>query len=576
MKRLKITIALPWMCLCVYIVHVLKIFYPVSRCLKYPLAMYDYGFHFVEGIRGYNALKANGRFWSYNTDFSGGYPEGVYLGISSRLFACFNVLTEWLDANIVYNTSVFVIITALPFIAYVAARRFSFSSSRSQLFATLNMIVLVSHEMFYEFVMIGHLGFLLGTYLILWCSAELMRYIDYRRSSSLILFCFLAMLSMIVHALMPIMLLVCSFSIVFFKIRKIDVKSFMTIAIVALISILPNLLWLVPLINFVGIKLSWSQFLQSDSSNLYRVLFNIMNWIILAGLIVSFIRRKIGDLHKIFFIPLVVCLILLFIGSQLGFGDIQPARFLIPGIIIALLLVSTQRTVVVMSVACILLYIAFIQYKPLGLRCGFRGQEKADKLVSFVKKNILDDSRIAFQNDRELRCFDSRFALMFQHLTQKKFSTGVFTFPPTTFSFSQFHNKTIFNQPIDEIEKVLPYLHLYNVKYLVVNDQEAKRVFWESPLFKVIFTVGDIMIFEYHRLVSSFCYKCSADIEVGDNKLHVQAYDQKNIIIKYHYIDGMSSVPSSINVHPIKLLDDPNPFILIKDISTSSFEILFP
>ncbi len=83
-------------------------------------------------------------------------------------------------------------------------------------------------------------------------------------------------------------------------------------------------------------------------------------------------------------------------------------------------------------------------------------------------------------------------------------------------------------------------------------------------------------IYEHLEGRESYCYGCDARVEAVDDRIKVSAATSPVTILKYHYIDTLRVEPSSIKIGPIRLLDDPVPFIRVENGRQRRFEVFNP
>ncbi len=141
--------------------------------------------------------------------------------------------------------------------------------------------------------------------------------------------------------------------------------------------------------------------------------------------------------------------------------------------------------------------------------------------------------------------------------------------------FTQFTDDTLFGKNLNEISDstLKDYLELYNIKYFLVFSDSGKAFFGKNPSFRCVFEVGNFAIYDYLDSDQSYCYGCEADIKADYDTIVVKNVTSNTTILKYHYIDTLKIEPASIKMKPIRILDDPNPFILVENGDHSEFRI---
>jgi hypothetical protein len=285
------------------------------------------------------------------------------------------------------------------------------------------------------------------------------------------------------------------------------------------------------------------------------------------------------------FSSLIIFLIIGFLGSRIGLGTLQPGRFLMPAAILMSLIIAKvfkdlirekNTLYLTMIIALFISSICAPQSFGYGYNaCSPRGEAK--RLLDFIRNNIKNSGRILVQ-DSEKRdpYFGCHFPGIIPHATSKEMAGGPGWVLYKDFKFVSFIDDTVFGRkPLKKISdyRLKQYLELYNIRYILTYSNIAHEFFGKSNMFKHIFKAGAYNIYEYLESKGSYCYEGTADIRVDYDKIFVENASPGTIILKYHYIDTLRIRPDWLKIGPVRLMDDPIPFIKVENGTCTNFTI---
>ena len=121
-------------------------------------------------------------------------------------------------------------------------------------------------------------------------------------------------------------------------------------------------------------------------------------------------------------------------------------------------------------------------------------------------------------------------------------------------------------KPIDHIsqEEFFQFAEQYNLGWIIAHSPESKEYFDRMPGVIPLQGFLDLQTYQIQRPLGYFL-KGSGRISSRDhNQLTLSNVKGSEIILKYHYIRGLVSNPST-DIVAIKYPDDPNPFIGIRN-----------
>jgi hypothetical protein len=114
-------------------------------------------------------------------------------------------------------------------------------------------------------------------------------------------------------------------------------------------------------------------------------------------------------------------------------------------------------------------------------------------------------------------------------------------------------------------ERIMSYLDLYNIGWIVVRDPRTKRVFdGLRPGVIEVGTCDNVTMYRAERAASYFL-EGRGVVAAGDfNNLVLDGLEGNTIVLKYTYLPHLTSTPRA-RIEPIAALDDLPPFIRIVD-----------
>jgi hypothetical protein len=298
--------------------------------------------------------------------------------------------------------------------------------------------------------------------------------------------------------------------------------------------------------------------------------------------------------------------IISFFGSQLGLADIQPARFIIVLLVLAVFIISrmvereremdgkiffflciTALTIISINPQfrfgynkVYILGISTTKSSQVEFTCGYSGYDEASDILDFIKLNTTRNTRIHVQ-DSVIQgyhpYFNSHFTAFIPYATSREILAAPSAQPPTSFAFSQFVDDNIFGKKLSQIpgDELKEYLELYNVKYILIFN-ESTGDYFDRNGFERIFESGIYRIYEYPESSESFCYNCTAVVNAGYDRIFVENASTGTTILKYHYLETLKTRPDTMEIKPILLMDDPVPFIMVENGNNSEFLVYNP
>jgi hypothetical protein len=556
-----------------------------------PLVTDDYSLHYTSTLEAVQFFKTKFRIWGYNPYFYAGYISGVFFEIDNHLaFLASLIFADLARPALVFNLTILISYLLLPVFSLFAIRNFGTDRPGALSFFLLSMAFIWGGHWLKSFYYYGMYGFVLSVFMSLYVSSLFYRYVIDKTNTSIIKLLFWASAAFFVHPLASILCLAVCLPILLLYSDRLNFRHYCAILSCVLIVLLANFVWVGPFMKFYYRFNSLTEFFQSPislsaaSSDEDWPLFLASSFL---GLI--FVYRSVKNRNYrfmgVFLLSYLAFLILAFWGSRIHLSDMQPYRFMLPLILLSIFLASSVmetefRRKNLLFVIGLILLVGSLARKadPLRLDFGYAKYPAAQKILEYIKNNLSNSGRLHVQDSGGHPYFHSHFSALIPQETSKEIVAGPFPFSPTKDGFAQFVDDDFLGRkmvdiPDDEFRK---YLELYNIKYFLLFNGAAKDFFNKHRAFRKIFEFESYAVYEYLDSDGSFCYRCKADVEADFDKISVRNANSSVTVLKYHYVDTLTVVPADIPIKPIRMLQDPNPFIQVENGKVSSFVIMNP
>ena len=130
-----------------------------------------------------------------------------------------------------------------------------------------------------------------------------------------------------------------------------------------------------------------------------------------------------------------------------------------------------------------------------------------------------------------------------------------------------FVKRRLFGHRIESLgeERIMTYLDLYNVGWIVARDDRTKRVLDRlRPRVIEVGTCDNVTMYRAERPLSYFLEGRGVVARGEFNNLVLDGLEGNTIVLKYTFMDHLKSTPRA-RIEPIAPLDDMPPFIRIVD-----------
>jgi hypothetical protein len=131
--------------------------------------------------------------------------------------------------------------------------------------------------------------------------------------------------------------------------------------------------------------------------------------------------------------------------------------------------------------------------------------------------------------------------------------------------FANFWDNWMFGRPVTDlpIDRFREYVTLYNIGWILAHSDTARSYLAGMPDISLVAENGPLALYRIETNHTFFLQGKGEVVGRGMNRLEVSNLEGDTIVLKYHYIPGMRTEPP-VGIDGIKILDDPEPFIRIK------------
>lgn len=299
-------------------------------------------------------------------------------------------------------------------------------------------------------------------------------------------------------------------------------------------------------------------------------------------------RREIA----IFFGSGVACILFASFGAYADpLKGVQPNRFLAPGFLLIGLSASyattsvaswlTKRTkppsfrwaglLIVLSATTVLLGRELVREILPGTH-GHYGKPPPEVssppeivawLVARINENTTPDGRILFETSLSRKHGGGHIAGYLALKTKREFVGAPY---PYIMPDRSFWDRSGFGRPMDKLsdEQLATGIDLYNIGWIITHTDSLARRIAQLPSARLIAENAGVRLYGIDRPLS-YTQTGHAHIAArGFNRVEVSAKAGTDLILRYHWIEGLVTKPSA-KLEPVSLSPDHPPFIRIRN-----------
>jgi hypothetical protein len=577
-----------------------------------PLIDQDWGLHFHH-LNSLAAFWHQDRItWGYNPFFMAGYPSNTIQDLSIKFFEWSALALSAIGLSPLqwFKISAFLAMASIPWLMYMAAENFFFAHDSKDFitvlaafFGTVYWWNSLPREMFFY----GMIGFPVASYLsicgiaLFYRLAVLPSKFGWRHCAWLLF----AATIIPLHVQSVITFLPAMFALLLVEKRLITARLIAWCAGAAAVALFVNAPWLIPafhhraddvseaivdqlplfvgtspftfLLDYLGPRGFWT-FRTSSMEKGLRLMLLVLG---AAGIwtLIRSRQRSIG-------VMLAATALVLFAVTYFGalFSTVkawQPLRFKVPLDLILVIGASYYvslsfaknrsfslfvGTLAVLGLLTSLLNVAQTESTGrLQLRSIFTPELTA--LVDSINRETPANARLLFEESGDETGFvydRTYFSSFLPYLTGRQLIGGPINLYNDRHHFAEFHSGKMFHKEPRAISdsELRNYLRLYNIGAVVAFDPRSIQRLRALPgLIAVEQRIGPVHLMKVNQPLSWFL-SGEGNVKAGYNRLELSDLKGDELILKYHWVDGLTAEPS-VRIEPIQIADDPIPFIKI-------------
>ena len=596
-------------------VGLLLLFHPVSGLLTdQPIIDQDWGLHFHH-LNSLAAFWRQSRMsWGYNPYFMAGYPSNTIQDLSIKLFEWFAVCASAIALSPVqwFKLGAFLATASLPWMTLFAAQNFFAEEPNRHRLALIAAILGTVYwwnsfprEMFFY----GVIGFPIASYLSVLGASIFFRLLRNQAQTPGLILAWL-LFAAVIMPLHPEAILIFAppmFALLAFRPRLLTVRVAVWIGVAVSISVLLNLVWLIPAFMHRGDDVSPTIVKQlplfADTGGLAFILDYVGShgyWSFrptifekgfrLALLLLGAmgIVRAIRDEKKELGIMLASASLLLFGIAYFGalipvFKPWQPLRFKVPlDLYLAIAAAyrldrwlsdrAVSRPIAPIILACgLIAFVLNVAATESTGRLRLRSQfiPELQSIIAWIHSATPSDARVLFEESGDESGFvynGTYLSSFLPYFTGRQLIGGPINLYNDRHHFAEFHSGKLFKKDPREITdaELQNYFRLYNIGAVVAFDPASIQRLKAIPgLVTIEQRIGPINLMKVNQPLSWFLAG-EGNVKAGYNRLELSALKGSTVILKFHWVAGLTATPAA-RLEPIKIADDPIPFIKLTD-----------
>ena len=576
-----------------------------------PLIDQDWGLHFHH----LNSLSAFWRqdhaVWGYNPSFMAGYPSNTIQDLSIKFFEFAALVLSTIALSPVQwlKIGAFLAMASVPWVMYFTARNFFVLDDSKRIVATAAAILgtvywwnSLPREMFFY----GMIGFPIASYLSILGVSLFYRLAVHPQKFGWLHLGWLMFAAAILplHVQSIVIFLPPMIALLLLQRRLISARLIAWIAAAAALSLLINLAWLIPAfhhrIDDVSSALTeqLQLFVSSDPlifmkdylatrnywsfrQTLWEKGFRLVLLVLGAWGIRKLISSDKRDLGIMLASAFIILFLITYFGTFVPFMKAwQPLRFKVP--LDLLLAISASYTVsawlsssktsrsplvpILAGLGLVTFLFNLAQTESTGrLQLRSRFIPELITVIEWIGRETPSNARVLFEEsgDESGFVYDRTYLSSFlPYLTGRQLIGGPINLYNDRHHFAEFHSGKMFKKDARSLsdEELRNYLRLYNIGAVVAFDSAMIQRLRSIPgLVTIEQRIGPIHLMRVNQPLTWFV-DGEGKVQAGFNRLELSDLKGKEIILKYHWVDGLRAIPPT-KIEAVIMADDPIPFI---------------
>lgn len=582
-----------------------------------PIIDQDWGLHFHHLKSLETFWQQDKSSWGYNPLFMAGYPSNTIQDLSVKLFEFLALALSSIALTPIqwFKISAFIAMAAVPWLMYFSTRNLfareeisNIAAASAALFGTIYWWNSLPREMFFY----GMIGYSTAAYASVLGVSLFYRLTQQQASWGAVHlgWVLFAITILPLHVQSLIIFLPAVLALLIARPKLMHRRLLLWIFAAAIIAPAVNLVWLAPAFTHRGDDVSktiveqlalfvsmdpltfvkdylaptnyWS-FRQSYWEKGLRLMLLILG---ITGT-VKLLRRT----DKPVGILLLAALVSLFLIAYFSFllpalQAWQPMRFKVPFDLFLVIGASyaladwlranspaSHSYHIVPSLllaATVTFLVNLVQTESRGkLRLRTLIRPEITEIARWVQQNTPADARVLFEEsgDETGFVYDGIYLSSFiPHWTGRELIGGPINLYNDRHHFAEFHSGRLFGRDLKAFtdEEIKNYFALYNIGAVVAfHPASLKRLRSIPGLLTLDQRIGPVHLMRVNQSPSWFL-QGQGQVIAKLNRLEVSTAGPGEVVLKYHWLDGLVSNPAATIV-PVRIYDDPIPFIKVID-----------
>jgi len=539
-----------------------------------------------------------------------GYPSNTIQDLSIKFFEWTALALSAVSLSPLqwFKICAFLAMASIPWLMYIAAENLFlahetkyFIAALAAFFGTIYWWNSLPREMFFY----GMLGFPVASYLSIWGIALFYRLAVFppKIGWSHFVWLIFAAASISLHVQSVITFLPPMLALLLVENRLITGRLLAWSAGAALVALFVNAAWLIPAIHHRGDDISPAivdQLPLFVGTTPFTFLLDYLGpqgfWTFRTSLMEKGLRLMllilgtagtwslIKNRQRTIGVMLATTVLVLFAVTYFGaLSSIvkawQPLRFKVPLDLILIIAASyylslslareglTQQFVgATVALGLLAFLLNVIQTESSGrLQLRSTLSPEVNAIVEWIDRETPTNARLLFEEsgDETGFVYDRTYLSSFlPYLTGRQLIGGPINLYNDRHHFAEFHSGKLFQKEPQAISdsELRNYLRLYNIGAVVAFDPRSIQRLQSIPgLVTVEQRIGPIHLMIVNQPLSWFQVG-EGSVKAGYNRLELSGLKGNEVVLKYHWVDGLRTVPPT-RIEPVQVADDPIPFI---------------
>lgn len=579
-----------------------------------PVIEQDWGLHFHH-LQSMQAFWRQDRaLWGYNPLFMAGYPSNTIQDLSIKFFEFLALALAHIALTPIqwFKITVFLAMASVPWLMYGAARnlfwgdRLGYSAATAAAFlGTMYWWNSLPREMFFY----GMVGFPAAAYTSMLGVGLLYRLIKAPVSWSGAYVAWLLFGIIILPLHIQSILILSGPALVLFvaQSRRPERRRWFWIIGAAVVAVAANFWWLSVAFEHRGNDVSdeivrqLSLFVSSDPltflkdylgpqgfwtfrSGFWEKGFRVMLAILGILTLTEMLRRGHREAASLLAAAAIVLFFLAYFGSLIpSLQGLQPLRFKVPLDLFLALAASygvagwlaaepstprSRVTGALLFVGIFTFFINLIQTESQGrLVLRTRIAPEITAIVEWVRQNAPAGGRVLFEEsgDETGFIYDGMYLSAFTaHWTGRQLIGGPINLYNDRHHFASFHSGQLFKRPIRTYsdDEIKAFFQLYNIGAIVAFHPASLQKLSSMPGFiSLRERIGPVHLMTVSQPLG-WTLHGRGKVDTRFNRLEVSEAGEDEIVLKYHWVDGLVSTPAA-GIVPLPVHGSPIPFIKV-------------